>query len=369
MDKREEIYQRLVTEYEGKSGIYDLSPRLGKTRIGIGFIKKIKPVSILWVTPNVELRDKDIPDEFVKWKAKPYLNKATIVTWSSLKNTKGKFDIILLDEIQKITIKNAANLLDKSLSSKSIVGLTGTVSKDDDKKEILRRLGLKVIEKVTIDDAVEEGIIADYQVNVVECNLNNTVKNIKGGNKDKPFMQTEVDAYAYKTKLFAQAMYIRNPKIIAFRALDRRRFIMDAPTKEQIAQKLYDSLGKRVLMFTTSIKQAERMSKHTYHSKTDNIDLDHFQDETIDKIALVEAGGIGYTYKNVDHFIIMQASSDKNGDTSQKLARSLLKQGAYRANIWIICLIGTQDESWVSKALKSFNQDKVKYINVKNMKL
>ena len=369
MDKREEIYQRLVAEYKGQSGIYDLSPRLGKTRIGIGIIKKIEPMSILWVTPSTKLRDEDIPNEFSKWKAKKYLKRLTAITWSSLKNETGIYDIIFLDELQKITSLNSKNLFNGKLKGKKIIALTGTLSKDDEKKELIKRLGLGIIETITVDNAVDDEIIADYQINVVECNLNTTDKNVKAGSKANSFLQTEASAYLYKDKQAKQAMFSGNPKYATFRILDRRRFIMDSPTKEEIAQKLFNSLGKRVIMFTTSIKQCERMSKHTYHSKTDNTDIDKFQAETIKKIALVESGGIGYTYKNVDHFILMQASSDKNGDTSQKILRSALKQKDYKAQIWIISLLGTQDETWVSKALSSFNADKIKYVNVKNIRL
>ena len=41
----------------------------------IDIIKREKPKKILWITPNENLRDVEIPNEFITWKAKTYLNK------------------------------------------------------------------------------------------------------------------------------------------------------------------------------------------------------------------------------------------------------------------------------------------------------
>lgn len=49
--------------------------------------------------------------------------------------------------------------------------------------------------------------------------------------------------------------------------------------------------------------------------------------------------------------------------------RSLLKQKDYTANIWILSLQGTQDEKWVENALKTFDSNKIEYINYKSLKL
>lgn len=48
--------------------------------------------------------------------------------------------------------------------------------------------------------------------------------------------------------------------------------------------------------------------------------------------------------------------------------RTLLQQEDYQATIWIICLLGTQDEKWIESALERFDKSKVEYINYKNLK-
>lgn len=66
---------------------------------------------------------------------------------------------------------------------------------------------------------------------------------------------------------------------------------------------------------------------------------------------------------------MVQADSDKNGTTSQKIARTLLEQKNYKATIWVLCLVGTQDEKWIESALENFDKTKVEYIRYKNFKL
>lgn len=52
------------------------------------------------------------------------------------------------------------------------------------------------------------------------------------------------------------------------------------------------------------------------------------------------------------------------------MTRAMLEQGEdYKADIYFLMLIGTQDEKWVGKALKNFDKTKVRherFINLKN---
>lgn len=371
-DKREKVQKELVSSYKtGTSGIFVLAPRFGKTRLGINIIKKEKCKSVLWVTPSSELRDVDIPNEFIKWKAKTYLSKTKIITYKMLHKEVGEYDLIVLDEPQDITDFNSITLLDGSLKANGIIGLTGTLPEHEEKLTIFKKLGLSIFKEITIDEAVDDGILADYQVNVVECNLNAKDKNVEAGKKGSKFKTTEYQNYNYVTGIVNKAMFSNNPGFKKIAIINRMRAIYNSPTKDEMGIKLFnsDKLKGRKLIFCSSIDQAEKMCKYTYHSKTNDKHLKMFLEGKIDKLACVNAGGVGFTYENVDHFIIIQANSNKKGDITQKMSRSLLKQKDYKANIWILSLLGTQDEEWVSKALKNFNDDKIKFIHSKNLKL
>lgn len=370
MNKRDKIQEELIEDYNiGTSGIYELSPRIGKTRLAINIIKKTKATSVLWITPNTKLKEEDIPQEFTKWKAKNYLKVTQIETYAMLAKLSGNYDIVFLDEIQYITEANVLPFLTGAIKAKCIIGLTGTMPKDTIKLDIIhRQLSLKILHSITIDEAVDEEFIADYEINVVECNLDSTNKNIQAGSKAKKFMTTEAAQYDYLNKAVNKALFSTNEKLKQFAILNRMRAIYNSKTKENIAKKLITTLKGRKLVFAGSIEQAEKLSQHTYHSQTTNQHLNLFLNGKIDLLSCVNAGGTGFTYKNVDHFIIVQANSNKTGSVTQKISRALLLQNNYKAQIWIICLLSTKDEDWVSKALEDFDHNKINYINVKNLK-
>ena len=342
-----------------------LAPRVGKTKLVIDLIKRDKPNSILWVTPSAKLADEDIPKEFETWKAKRFIKKLTTTTWMSLNKIVGEYDLIVLDEEQFATENNLQNLLSGDLSG-NIFSMTGTETKHEDKLKLYQRLNLEVLYRLDINSAVDVGVLSNYTIKVVEVDMG-TTKTVKAGTKDNPFMTSELANYEYLSKVAKQAI-IQGRKDATFRILNRMRAIKNSPSKFEAAKYLVDNLEGRKLIFSASIKQAEALCNNTYHSKTDGEDLRAFQNGDIDEIAMVNAGGTGFTYKVIDHLILVQSDSDKNGLTSQKLARTLLAQKDYEATIWIVCLIHTQDEKWVESALKNFDKTKVEYIRFKNIK-
>ena len=191
-------------------------------------------------------------------------------------------------------------------------------------------------------------------------------KNDSKTNKTNRFMTSEQSQYQWLNSTAQKAIF-QNRKDKTFKILARMRAIYDSKTKTNVAEYLMENLKGRKLFFCSSIKQAEHLCKNTYHSKTDNKDLKKFQSGEVDDIAMVNAGGTGFTYKEIDHLIMVQADSDNNGLTSQKICRTLLKQKDYKATIWIISLIGTQDEKWVKSALENFDKSKVEYLRFKNL--
>ena len=366
--EKSEIQKKIVDSLDLKPhGRLLLAPRVGKSKLIIDIIKKNNPKSILWVTPSAQLADKDIPEEFITWKAKKFVSRLTTVTWMSLNKIKGHYEMIVLDEEQFATENNTSNLVSGELSSDYTVSMTGTKTKHETKKDLYKSLNLPVLYELTINEAVDVGILANYSIKVIEIDMS-SAKNITAGTKDKPFMTTEIAQYNYLDSSAKKAMFQKR-KDIMFRILARMRAVYDSPTKTEAAKFFMDNLKGRKLFFCASQKQAEYISEHFYHSNTSDKDVQRFIKGEIDSIAMVNAGGIGWTYKEIDHLFMVQADSDKNGTTSQKIARTLLEQKNYKATIWLLCLVGTQDEKWIESALENFDKTKVEYIRYKNFKL
>lgn len=346
-------------------GLLNIAPRVGKTKLTLDIIKREKPKKILWVTPNTKLRDKAIPAEYKQWKMLGYLDKTKLICYSSLADHKGTYDIIVLDEYQYITDNNVAPILNGNITYKNIIGLSGTHPKHKEKLEIYAKLGLKILTSMSIDEAVDKKLIAPYEITVIECRLDSMSKYIDAGSKDKPFKQTEEAKYSYLTRLINSKMY-SGQVVPKFYYLNRMRFIYGLKSKNEFAKKLVSKLPGRTLVFTGGIPQAELISEHVYHSKTDDVALNKFLNEEIDLLALVNSGGIGSTYRNVDNFVIVQVNSDQKGDATQKITRSLVLQDGYIAQIYILVVIDTVDEAWKNKVLEGFNKDKIKHVSYKN---
>ena len=371
-DKEKSILQKEIVDSldPRPHGRLLLAPRVGKSRIMVNLIKRDCYDSILWVTPSAELADMSnyqdgIVSEFVKWRAKKYIRGLTTVTWASLNKVTGPFGLIVLDEEQYITENTVEILMDGTLTAGTILSMTGTPTKHVDKKAIYEDLKLDVLYEIDINEAVDIGLLSNYVLNVLEVEMGNK-KTIMAGNKDKQFMVSEAAQYAYLDSVMKKAMYQKR-KDLTFRIMARRRAIADSPSKHAAAKFLFENLEGRVMMFCGSIDQAERLSEHTYHSKTDNTHLLAFKRGELDKLCLVDAGGTGHTYREVDHLVVVQTDSDKNGRTSQKISRTLLQQPDYRATIWILCLAGTQDSKWVESTLENFDKTKVKYLKFKDL--
>jgi len=346
-------------------GLLNIAPRVGKTKLTLDIIKRDKPKSILWVTPNTKLRDIDIPAEFKLWKAMTYFKKTDIICYASLSCTVGKYDLVILDEYQDLTANNAEPLLNGKIRYNNIIGLSGTHPKHKEKLELFKQLKLEILTSMTVDEAVEKSLIAPYEITVIECRLDAKDKYILGGKKGSEFYQTEESRYNYLTRMI-NAKRFSNQPVPVFMLLNRMRFLYSLKSKNEFAKNFVSKLKGRTLVFTGGIPQAEQISEYTYHSKTDDKDLQAFLSGEIDTLACVNAGGVGFTYRNVDNFVIAQVNSDKKGDATQKITRSLVLQEGYKANIYILCVINTVDEDWLKKSLESFNKENIKHISYKN---
>lgn len=352
----------------GESGRFILAPRIGKTKIIIDLIKRDKVKGkILWVTPTSKLADEDIPAEFEKWRAKKYLKQLETTTWKGLAKCEGNYGLIVLDEEQFMTANNSKHLLNGKLTGDVIVSMTGTQSKSKSKKDLYKQLKLEVLYTISINKAVDIGLLSNYQIKVVMVPLDKN-KNIKVEYKDKvtkkpkSFMTSEEKQYEYLSRKLDKAK-------TKFGLLQRMRIIGNSPSKLGAAKYIINSLEGKKLIFAVDRKQAEELSDYVYHGLSDDKDLNRFASGEINKIALVNKGGTGYTYSEIDNLIMTQVDSDVNGLTSQKIARTLLEQGDYEACIWIICLEETQDVIWLNSTLQSFDKSKIEYIEFKNLEL
>ena len=340
-----------------------LAPRFGKTKLIIELIKRDNPLSILWATPSKKLADEDIPSEFEKWGGSEYLNRLEMTTWSSLKKCEGPYDLIVLDEEQFATEKNCVQFLNRKLKGRKI-SMTGTPSNRSDKEAILYDIGMrKIAYTLSIEEAISMNIISDFEIIILAIGLSDEPYSAEYGSRSEKNVYDMLDKKAKQS--------YNSGGSIPYEVIARANFIKKSSTKVRLAKLVLQQLCKgRTLIFAPSIDYAEELCEHTYHSKSASKDsLDKFQNKEINKLAMVRSGSVGYTYEGVEFVLIMQMDSNKTGLSTQKLARSLLKEGDKKVKVFIIALDKTQDMNWISDSLRGFSKKRLSLERVSNLVL
>jgi superfamily II DNA or RNA helicase len=364
-DKRQKEFAETWIN-KGKFGILNLCPRFGKIFTTINIIKKLKPKTILISYPDNKIKDSWKED----FKKKNYDDSnVTYTTHLSLKKHMSKyFDLIVIDEIHLLS--NAQQeVLGEMISSytkrfdedSNFLGLTGTLSRNT-QRELAESTGMKVISTYTIEQAINEGVVADYEINVITVPLDSKVKQ-----KYKDKIRTEKQQFDSYSWVISDLE--RKNRNTMFLRLARMRIIQNSIAKRdktrQILQKFKD---ERILVFCGVISIAENLGITTHHSKVkDDSDFKDFCDGKTNHLSVVKIGNTGVTYKSLNKVIINYFDSNAE-NLAQKINRCMAMEynnPEKKAKIYIISSDEEVEQNWLKKALEFFDKSKIKFIKSK----
>lgn len=356
-DIRDKLQQEAVQEYlsGNPKTCFNISVRFGKTRLGIMIMKAIKAKRVLILYPEVNIK-KAWEDEFEKMGWKP--EEVTFSTYLSVSKYNNEYDMIIGDEIHKAS-ENALFNIDGLLKiNKRFLGLSGTYS-EKTKQELWQYCDLRISHEYNTEDAIEDNIVANYEVNVITFNLDPISKYLKK-TKTKQWMTTEIKEMSYLTRVLDQAK--ASGRDLKFPALNRMRFINKCPSLTKNTQILMHHLkGKRYLLYGADTDFVDGLGIPTHHSKNiaeDN--LKKFQDGEINQLGLVQLASQGVTFKNLDTVVITNINSNSE-NLFQKLGRTLLQEGSKVSQIYILCTNLPFQKKWLSAALEDIPDEKIKY--------
>lgn len=351
-EERQEYYAQLA--FEAKRGILLLAMRFGKCRVGVRLLEKLAPdAKILIVYPTNTIQQSWQNEFELMQYNNPFVTFTS--TRSLNKYVKEKWDWIIFDEIHDYSEAQigSVKLLEAHCCS---TALTGTLSKDSER-------GLKIALKWPIiatysqEEAIRDGAVTDYRINIVQVPLNNHHQ-IQYKKKLKTEKQ-QFDAYSFIIK---KLQY--EGKSTMFLALGRMRLIQGSIAKLEATRRLLEEFkNERVLVFCGLIKIAEQLGIPVHHSKSDD-NLTGFVEGRGDKVAVIKIGAVGRTYKPLNKVIINYFSSNPE-DLQQRINRatSLEYDNPDKiAEIYIICTNEPVEKGWLVRALESFPKEKVKYI-------
>ena len=358
---REEVQSKAIKlAWEKKHGVLFLAPRVGKTKIGLEISKFTDNVL---VTYPYNVISESWVAESEKWDIKlpQHINQRMLHTIDWVPK------LVIADEVHTLSEKQL-NIL-KNWGCK-VIGLTGSLS-DDTKKSLKQELQLPVIYEYSIEQAIKDGLIADYKFNVVLLSLDDKEKYLASPFKSDDKLYTEKKHYEMIDKQFNRfkIMSWDNPKYNNVKMMwagKRSNAIYNYKKKVEYAKRFIDSVD-RCLIFTARTEVADYLGQKSYHSKTKEDTLSDFIEGNINKLSAVNQISMGITIPDLKLGIFHQLNSSEESQI-QKSLRMLNLDGSRIGEIYIFCYANTQDEAWVVKALQPFDNSKIQWIHERSWK-
>lgn len=362
---QKEIAQKIIDA--NYFGIMFVAPRVGKTRITLKYL--IKPTDkVLVVYPEKNIKQSWI-NEIEELKYDNY--DIHFSTNKSICKLKIKYDLIVIDECHSLSPQQIIDLkkLINFWEVKKVIGLSGSIS-EKTALELKEGLDLEIKSVYSIDDAIKDQIVKDYQINIIEVPLN-TKKILEVKTKTGKFYTSEKEMYNWYSREIENMTYgfpINYTKLKIFRLL-RMNLIKNSQAKIDLVKSLlWKWKNERVLVFTGLTKVADNLGCPSYHSnsKTDKNKND-FLESKINHLSVVNKLSVGITFRNLSKTIVGFFDSNEE-NLFQKISRSLVfEYTSNKAEVYIICSNEEAERKWLNSALKFFDNSKIKYITLEEI--
>ena len=356
---REEIQAEALKATEGKQKCsVVLGTGVGKTLVGLKHME-LNTTSLmrtLVVAPKKSIFQ-SWKDDAETFNMQEQLSRITFTTYLSLnKHNPADFDAVYLDEAHSLLDSHRGFL---QLYKGKILGLTGTPPKykDSEKGKLVQEF-CPVVYTFKADDAIENGILNDYQIIVHELSLD-TRNNYPVALKTKSFITSELQNYNY----WGQRLETGSGPAHILRVM-RMKAMMEYSSKEKYTKKLLNSINTKCIVFANTQDQADRLCTYSYHSNNPESEdnLQQFKDGNISELSTVMQLNEGVNIPNLKQGIIMHAYGNER-KASQRIGRLLRLNPDDKAIVHILCFMDTVDEKWVKEALEGFDQTKILWKN------
>ena len=352
---KDEVQLEALSATEGKQKCcVVLGTGVGKTLVGLNHIERNTTalMKVLVVAPKKSIFQ-SWKDDAVKFGMDDLLDRMVFTTYLSLnKHNPTDYNAVYLDEAHSLLDSHRGFL---QLYKGKILGLTGTPPKRgySEKGKLVQEF-CPVVYTFKADDAIENGILNDYQIIVHKLHLSQS-KQYTAMMKNRSYLTSEYDNYNY----WSRRIDLGSGNMHMLRVM-RMKAMMEYPTKENYTKKLMDSIPTKCIVFANTQVQADRLCSDSYHSNNKNSEenLQKFKDGEINKLSTVLQLNEGVNIPNLKQGIIMHAYGNER-KASQRIGRLLRLNPDDKAIVHILCYVDTIDEKWVTEALESFDQTKV----------
>ena len=342
-----------ATEKKQKCSVV-LGTGVGKTLVGLIHMENNTTplMKVLIVAPKKAIIQ-SWKDEAIKFGKDVLLERIVFTTYLSLnKHKPNDYDVIYLDEMHSLLDSHRSFL---ELYNGRILGLTGTPPKySNSEKGRLVHEFCPVVYTFKADDAVENGILNDYQIIVHQLELNRD-KGYVAEMKGKSFVTSEYENYTY----WSRRLDVGSGSLHMLRVM-RMKALMEYPTIEKYTSLLMKSITSKCVVFSNTQKKADKLCDFSYHSKNSDSEenLQMFKNGDIMQLSTVLQLNEGVNIPNLKQGIIMHAYGNER-KAAQRIGRLLRLNPDDKAIVHILCYMDTVDEKWVKEALEGFDQSKI----------
>lgn len=331
-----------------------LGTGVGKTLVGLTHIERNTTplMKVLIVAPKKAIFQ-SWKDDAVKFGKEDLLGRMVFTTYLSLnKHKPNDYHAVYLDEMHSLLDSHRGFL---QLYTGKILGLTGTPPKRgySEKGKLVNEF-CPVAFTFKADDAVENGILNDYQIIVHQLSLSNErVYEAKMFNKFH--LTSEIANYTY----WSRRLDVGGGNVHMMRVM-RMKALMEYPSKERYTKKLMESINTKCIIFANTQAQADMLCSYSYHSKNAESEenLRMFKTGEITKLSTVMQLNEGVNIPNLKQGIIMHAYGNER-KAAQRIGRLLRLNPDDKSIVHILCYVDTIDEKWVTEALEGFDQTKI----------
>lgn len=357
-NRREELQRKGLNKWALNKfqGTLNWATGVGKTFAAIlaieHFTDRYSEEKVLIVCPTLMVVE-NFKNEFKKFKKQKLLKKCKFICYASISKEKESYSLVVLDEIHHVTSDLRMTFFNVR-KYKAVLGLSASLTP---KQRLLLSGVAPIVDKLSLEDVIEEGFVANYTVINIPVELT-------PGEKADYDKYTETIAWS-KNKYGSNAWnYINKRASLLYTAAEKMRLtkkIVDLfpnqygiifSLKRTYADKIASSLGS----ICTSI--------HSGHSKKQkNAKLKRFGDGRT-RLRLISTAKIldeGVTLPRLS-YAIQVARYSKERQFLQNLGRLVRPDIKDKHAIIIrIYVKDTVEESWVSYSQQGFN-----VINVNN---
>ena len=385
---------------EHKNILFQWATGCGKTKQAIqaiDLLDKNKTNRILIVIAEKAHR-KNWTEEFKKWNNNILDNlnyDITMVCYDSLHHHQNEhFDVVIFDESHHLGTDIRLDILRNVISDKFIL-LSATMNPNII-YEISKIIGNIFVSTITLQQAIDWGIIPEPKIILIPLTLDNKVINQEieevRGKKDKlvtvkcsvaekwkyikdkkkyPNLRliiscTERQKYndlEVKMDYYRRLFNMRHSESLKNKMLQygSQRKVFLGQLKDAKAKEIISSFEEsRYICFCSSIEQADRLGgSNSIHYKKENTQqiIDMFNNKEINSLYVVGMLREGQNLNEIEKGLIIQL----DGTTLPFIQKSGRILRSENPEIYIIYFAGTQDEVYLNRALEHINPEYISY--------